>query len=105
MAQQEDGLVDLLRSWNSLEAVPDIFAKPLTAKARQYELVGGMPEPAAAWCVGQDPQAARDAQNRILTAYLQAALLRGHIRRLCARDQAWAQVRLSHWQAGRCFLE
>ena len=71
MAQQEDGLVDLLRSWNSLEAVPDIFAKPLTAKARQYELVGGMPEPAAAWCVGQDPQAAQDAQNRILTAYLQ----------------------------------
>lgn len=71
MAQQENGLVEFLKSWALLEAVPDIFAKPLEAKLRQYELVGGMPEPAAAWCVDQNLQAAQAAQNRILTAYLQ----------------------------------
>ena len=61
------------------------------------------------WCeiISQERMPTQWAQwaPHLLTAYLQAALLRGHIRRLCARDQAWAQVRLSHWQAGRCFLE
>ena len=61
------------------------------------------------WCeiISQERTLTRWAQwaPHLLTACLQAALLRAHTRRIYARDQAWAQVHLSHWQAGRCFLE
>ena len=70
LAQKETGLVDLLRSWKSLEPIPEIFFDTLCAKIKHYELVGGMPEPMAAWCLNQNLEASRAAQSRILEAYL-----------------------------------
>ncbi len=70
LAQKENGLVELLKTWNKFEPIPDLFFNTLCSKIKHYELVGGMPEPASAWCLHQDMEAARAAQSRILTAYL-----------------------------------
>ena len=70
LAQDEHGLVEYLQSRNSFDPIPDLFFNRLCVKFKHYELVGGMPEPACAWCLKQNLEAARAAQTRILTAYI-----------------------------------
>ncbi len=70
LAQDETALVELLQTRTTIEPLPEIFFKRLCTKLSHYELVGGMPEPVAAWCLSQDLRLAKAAQTGILQSYL-----------------------------------
>ncbi len=70
IAQGETSLVELLKTRTVLEPLPEIFFKRLCTKLSHFELVGGMPEPVAAWCLSQDLALVKSAQTRILQSYL-----------------------------------
>lgn len=69
-AQGEDGLVRCVDTWSTLEPIPEVLLSPLTQKLQEHVLVGGMPEPARAWCENADIERAFKAQREILESFL-----------------------------------
>lgn len=69
IAQNEEHLVNYMRSRTTFDPLPELFTEPLIAKYRHYLSVGGMPEAASAWCLHQNMSSTRAAQKRILEAY------------------------------------
>lgn len=71
LAQGETGLLECMENWPLDEKLPQIFFTPLSQKFKHYQIVGGMPEVAQAWCERQDLQAAQELQKNIMQAYRQ----------------------------------
>lgn len=69
MAQGDEQVVGFMRNVSAIEPIPELFAGRLSTKLKHYLTVGGMPEPAAAWCLRKDLEASRYAQKNILESY------------------------------------
>ncbi len=68
-ANGDQRLVSYLKSIDTIEPVPEIFAGPLTEKLKMYYVVGGMPEAVLVWTENRDVSAVDRVQSDILAAY------------------------------------
>lgn len=73
-AQKEEGLLKLLRKWQlhvPQTTIPEVFHERLLSYARDFSLVGGMPEAVARFIPNRDFQACAEIQRAILETYSQ----------------------------------
>ena len=68
-ANGDHNLVEYMRSIDSIEAVPEMFAGPLIEKLKMYYIIGGMPEAVAVWTEDMDIREVDRVQSEILEAY------------------------------------
>lgn len=68
-ANGDQRLVTYLKSVETIEPIPEMFAGPLTEKLKMYYVVGGMPEAVLVWSQERDIQAVDRVQSDILSAY------------------------------------
>lgn len=68
-ANGDHNLVEYMRSIDSIEAVPEMFAGPLIEKLKMYYIIGGMPEAVAVWTEDMDVREVDRVQSEILEAY------------------------------------
>ncbi len=68
-ANGDSALTGYLRSIDEIEAIPDMFAGPLTEKLKMYYIIGGMPEAVKVWCEDSDIREVDRIQSGILEAY------------------------------------
>lgn len=69
LANGDENLVAFLKSWDSLELVPDAFFNPLCEKLKMYYVTGGMPEAVKMWTEARDVAAMQEALLDILSTY------------------------------------
>lgn len=68
-ANGDHNLVEFMRSINSIEPIPEIFAGPLIEKLKMYYIIGGMPEAVLVWTEDRDIREVDKVQSEILEAY------------------------------------
>ena len=68
-ANGDNNLVEYMRSIDSIEAVPEMFAGQLIEKLKMYYIIGGMPEAVSVWTEDMDIREVDIVQSEILEAY------------------------------------
>lgn len=69
LADNQEKLVEYMRSIDEPKNIPDIFFDMLTEKLKAYFIIGGMPEAVVSWVTEKDVEKVNYIQNNILKAY------------------------------------
>lgn len=69
LANNDDSLVEFLKTIDSLEPIPQAFFNKLYEKLKMYYVTGGMPEPVQRWSEYNDVEAMEESLASIITAY------------------------------------
>ena len=69
LANNDDSLVEFLKTIDSLEPIPQAFFNKLYEKLKMYYVTGGMPEPVLMWTQARDVSAMQEALSDIISAY------------------------------------
>lgn len=69
LANNDDSLVEFLKTIDSLEPIPQAFFNKLYEKLKMYYVTGGMPEPVQRWSEYNDVEAMEESLASIITAH------------------------------------
>lgn len=69
MADNQDNLVEYMRSIDSINEIPNMFFDILQEKLKAYYIIGGMPEAVYSWVNEKDVEKVNYIQSNILKSY------------------------------------